>query len=147
MSKEFGGGRSERHANGQKRKREQKQRAQAATQMKSDLLQLVTLMIQRKYDPIIVFAFSKREVESQAMALQELNLLEPDQAAQVQAIWDAAMAVLSAEDQHLSQIEAMLPHLKRGIAFHHGGLLPILKEVVEIMFGEGECSLFTVTFL
>jgi ATP-dependent RNA helicase DOB1 len=136
-SRDFGGGRSERQANGQKRKREQKQRAQAATQMKSDLLQLVTLMIQRKYDPIIVFAFSKREVESQAMALQELNLLEPDQAAQVQAIWDAAMAVLSAEDQHLSQIEAMLPHLKRGIAFHHGGLLPILKEVVEIMFGEG----------
>lgn len=129
-------------AGGKKRKREEgkqkhQARAKAATQMKDDLLRLVTLMIQREYDPIIVFAFSKREVEAQAMALKELNLLEPEQSAQVEAIWDAAMQVLSKDDTKLPQIEGMLPHLKRGIAFHHGGLLPILKEVVEIMFGEG----------
>jgi ATP-dependent RNA helicase DOB1 len=27
--------------------------------------------------------------------------------------------------------------LKRGIGVHHGGLLTILKEIVEILFGEG----------
>lgn len=32
---------------------------------------------------------------------------------------------------------ALLPLLKRGIGIHHGGLLPLLKEVVEILFGEG----------
>ena len=31
----------------------------------------------------------------------------------------------------------MLPILKRGIGIHHGGLLPILKEVIEILFQEG----------
>ena len=31
----------------------------------------------------------------------------------------------------------MLPLLKRGIGVHHSGLLPILKEVVEILFQEG----------
>lgn len=31
----------------------------------------------------------------------------------------------------------MLPVLKRGIGIHHGGLLPLLKEVVEILFQEG----------
>ena len=31
----------------------------------------------------------------------------------------------------------MLPLLKRGIGIHHGGLLPILKETIEILFGEG----------
>ncbi len=31
----------------------------------------------------------------------------------------------------------MLPLLKRGIGIHHGGLLPILKETTEILFGEG----------
>lgn len=31
----------------------------------------------------------------------------------------------------------MLPLLKRGIGIHHGGLLPILKEVIEILFSEG----------
>ena len=31
----------------------------------------------------------------------------------------------------------MLPLLKRGIGIHHSGLLPLLKEVIEILFGEG----------
>ena len=31
----------------------------------------------------------------------------------------------------------MLPLLRRGIGIHHGGLLPILKETIEILFGEG----------
>ncbi len=30
-----------------------------------------------------------------------------------------------------------LPLLRRGIGIHHGGLLPILKEVIEILFQEG----------
>ncbi len=31
----------------------------------------------------------------------------------------------------------MLPLLKRGIGIHHSGLLPLLKEVIEILFQEG----------
>jgi ATP-dependent RNA helicase DOB1 len=27
--------------------------------------------------------------------------------------------------------------LQRGIAVHHGGLLPVLKELIEILFQEG----------
>ena len=35
------------------------------------------------------------------------------------------------------QVEHVLPLLKRGIGIHHSGLLPLLKEVIEILFGEG----------
>jgi hypothetical protein len=45
--------------------------------------------------------------------------------------------VLSEEDQRLPQIGALLPMLKRGIGVHHSGLLPILKEVVELLFQVG----------
>jgi ATP-dependent RNA helicase DOB1 len=44
------------------------------------------------------------------------------------------MNSLSEEDRVLPQIEQMLPILKRGIGIHHGGLLPIVKEIIEIMF-------------
>ena len=37
----------------------------------------------------------------------------------------------------LSQITKILPLLRKGIGIHHSGLLPIIKEVVEILFGEG----------
>ncbi len=45
--------------------------------------------------------------------------------------------MLSEEDRRLPQISAILPMLKRGIGVHHSGLLPILKEVIEILFQEG----------
>lgn len=37
----------------------------------------------------------------------------------------------------VKQVSHMLPLLKRGIGVHHSGLLPILKEVIEILFQEG----------
>ena len=48
-----------------------------------------------------------------------------------------ALACLSEEDRNLDPIVNMLPLLKCGIAMHHSGLLPILKEMVEILFQEG----------
>lgn len=32
--------------------------------------------------------------------------------------------------------QAMLPILKKGVGVHHSGLLPILKELVEVLFQE-----------
>lgn len=48
-----------------------------------------------------------------------------------------AMNLLSDDDRKLPQIEHVLPYLLRGIGMHHSGLLPIVKEVIEILFGEG----------
>lgn len=41
----------------------------------------------------------------------------------------------------------MLPLLKRGIGVHHSGLLPILKEIIEILFQEGLIKVGTRTLL
>jgi len=39
----------------------------------------------------------------------------------------------------------MLPLLQRGIAVHHSGLLPLLKELVEILFQENLVKLLFAT--
>ena len=36
-----------------------------------------------------------------------------------------------------SQVQRMKEMLKRGIGVHHSGLLPIIKEMVEMLFGKG----------
>lgn len=48
----------------------------------------------------------------------------------------------------LLQVVSILPLLKRGVGIHHGGLLPILKEIIEILFQEGllKCLFATETF-
>jgi ATP-dependent RNA helicase DOB1 len=44
---------------------------------------------------------------------------------------------LSEEDREIAAIVGALAMLKKGVAIHHSGLLPIVKEIVELLFQEG----------
>jgi ATP-dependent RNA helicase DOB1 len=104
---------------------------------KSDIYKIVRLIMTRNLNPVIIFAFSKRECEALAMQMSKLAFNTEDEAATVQQVFENAISGLSEDDRKLPQIELILPLLKRGIGIHHGGLLPILKEVIEILFQEG----------
>uniref|UniRef100_A0A3Q3II83 Superkiller viralicidic activity 2-like 2 n=1 Tax=Monopterus albus TaxID=43700 RepID=A0A3Q3II83_MONAL len=64
-------------------------------------------------------------------------VLTYDEKRLVEEVFSNAVDCLSDEDKKLPQVEHVLPLLKRGIGIHHGGLLPILKETIEILFSEG----------
>ena len=51
-------------------------------------------------------------------------------------IFSSAVDMLCDDDKTLPQVEGLLPLLQRGVAVHHSGLLPVLKEVVELLFQE-----------
>lgn len=48
-----------------------------------------------------------------------------------------SLARLKVEDRDLPQIHLVRRLLSHGIAIHHAGLLPIMKEVVEMLFCDG----------
>lgn len=83
----------------------------------------------KNYSPVIVFAFSKRECESLAVQMAKLEFNTDEEKDMVEHVFRNAISGLSDDDRALPQIEQILPLLKRGIGIHHGGLLPILKEV------------------
>ncbi|XP_022147197.1 DExH-box ATP-dependent RNA helicase DExH9 [Momordica charantia] len=114
----------------------------------SDIFKMVKMIIQRQYDPVILFSFSKRECEFLAMQMAKLDLNGDDEKVNIETIFWSAMDMLSDDDKKLPQVSNMLPLLKRGIGVHHSGLLPILKEVIEILFQEGliKCLFATETF-
>ncbi|KAL7549557.1 hypothetical protein ACHAWF_012826 [Thalassiosira exigua] len=60
-------------------------------------------------------------------------------------VYSNAVESLSEDDRKLPQVEALLPLLKRGVGIHQGGLLPILKEIVEILFSEGLVKILFAT--
>ncbi|KAG8911349.1 ATP-dependent RNA helicase mtr4, partial [Tulasnella sp. 417] len=103
----------------------------------SDVAKIVKMIMLKHFNPVIIFAFGKRECETLALDVKEESLNSEEESNQVDTIYTNAMDVLSEEDRALPQIEQMRPLLKRGIGIHHGGLLPILKETVEILFQEG----------
>ena len=57
-------------------------------------------------------------------------------------IFHNATSTLKAEDQELECIQELLPMLQNGIAVHHSGLLPILKELIELLFQEGHVKVW-----
>ncbi len=103
----------------------------------SDLFKIIKMIWIRNYQPVIVFSFSKRECESNAMQISKLDFNSPEEKEMVSAVFKNAVSSLSEDDRGLPQIQHLLPLLQRGIGIHHSGLLQILKEVIEILFQEG----------
>jgi ATP-dependent RNA helicase DOB1 len=80
-----------------------------------------------------------------ALQLGSMSLTSEDERAGIELVWQNGIEGLSEADRSLSQITSMLPLLKRGIGVHHSGLLPILKELVEILFSEGLIKILFAT--
>ncbi|EDV30679.1 uncharacterized protein Dana_GF14920 [Drosophila ananassae] len=103
----------------------------------TNIFKIVKMIMERNFAPVIIFSFSKKDCEIYAMQMAKLDFNTADEKKLVDEVFNNAMDVLSAEDRRLPQVENVLPLLRRGIGIHHGGLLPILKETIEILFGEG----------
>lgn len=101
------------------------------------MMEIVKLVMDRNMYPVIVFSFAKAECERNALALSRLNFNNTEEDALVMEVFNNAMESLAEEDRKLPAIEHLHPLLKRGVGIHHSGLLPILKEVVEILFQAG----------
>lgn len=114
----------------------------------TDLHSIIKLIMDRNLNPVIVFSFSKKECEKNALELRGEDYNDEVEKDLISQVYTNAIESLSEDDQKLPQVEALLPLLKRGIGIHHGGLLPILKEIVEILFSEGliKCLFATETF-
>lgn len=103
----------------------------------TNIFKIVKMIMERNFAPVIIFSFSKKECETYAMQMAKLDFNTIEEKKLVDEVFNNAMEVLSEEDRQLPQVENVLPLLRRGIGIHHGGLLPILKETIEILFGEG----------
>jgi len=92
----------------------------------------------KKHDllPACIFVFSKKRCEQDADALSNLDFCTAIEKSAIHMIIERSIARLKPEDRVLPQIRRLRELLSRGIAVHHGGLLPIVKEVVEILFAK-----------
>ena len=98
---------------------------------------IVELLRDNSLTPAIVFSFSRRQCELNAMQIKKVDLNTEEEKEIIRQIYTNAISTLSEEDQQIKQVQEMLPFIEQGIGIHHGGLLPIVKECVELIFQEG----------
>ena len=104
-----------------------------------DIKSLVDLITENDLDPAIIFCFSKDKCESLAKNLQKsgINLTTEEEKKTIEEIYICAILTLSEEDQNIPQIKSMLNILKLGIGVHHGGMIPLIRECIELIFQSG----------
>jgi antiviral helicase SKI2 len=107
-----------------------------AAQDRNIWVHLVQHLKKEELLPACIFVFSKKRCEENADALSSLDFCTATEKSAIHMIIERSLARLRPEDRVLPQIRRLRELLGRGIAVHHGGMLPIVKEVVEILFAK-----------
>ncbi|TNY19936.1 translation repressor [Rhodotorula diobovata] len=100
-------------------------------------IHLVGLLRKKELLPVVVFTFSKKRCEENAASMPNTDMCTAAEKSEVHITIERSLTRLKGSDKDLPQIKNMRSLLSRGIGVHHGGLLPIVKEMVELLFARG----------
>ncbi|KAL3530840.1 hypothetical protein ACH5RR_010162 [Cinchona calisaya] len=100
-------------------------------------LLLVNKLSKRSLLPVVIFCFSKNRCDKSTDNMTTTDLTTSSDKSEIQVFCDKAFSRLKGSDRNLPQIVRVQGLLRRGIGVHHAGLLPIVKEVVEMLFCRG----------
>jgi ATP-dependent RNA helicase HelY len=87
--------------------------------------------------PCLYFLPGRRAVEEAAMSAARHLFTTPQEQERIHEEISVWLGQLPPEDRNLQQVHALVNLLPRGLAFHHAGLLPGLKVLVETLFAQG----------
>lgn len=100
-------------------------------------LSLLASLRARAQLPVVVFTFSRGRCDEQASGLTSLDLTTSSEKSEIHLFLQRCLARLRGSDRQLPQVLHMSELLRRGLGVHHSGILPILKEIVEMLFSRG----------
>ncbi|KAK6195918.1 hypothetical protein SNE40_001245 [Patella caerulea] len=107
------------------------------SQEKNIWLSVIEMLKSKDQLPAVAFTFSKKKIDENAYHLQSLDLTSSSEKNEIHVFFQKSINKLKGSDKSLPQVILMADMLKRGVGVHHSGILPILKEVVEMLFGRG----------
>jgi superfamily II RNA helicase len=99
--------------------------------------EILTVLREADLLPCLYFLPGRRVVEEAAMSAARHLFTTPEEQVLITEEIDVWLTQLPKEDRNLQQVYALTELLPRGLAFHHAGLLPGLKVLVETLFARG----------
>ena len=105
-------------------------------------------MVENNMLPAICFVFSRKALEKCASEITT-NLLEFDSKVPYIVKMECEQIIRKLpnyeEYLHLPEYTHMISLLEKGIAIHHAGIMPVLREMVELLFAKGYIKLLFAT--
>lgn len=93
---------------------------------------LINHINQKKSFPLIYFVFNRRRAEALAQELITYNFLTAAERNEITTLFDNLCRRFELANE--ASAGELYPLIQRGIAYHHAGMLPTLKEVIEQLF-------------
>jgi antiviral helicase SKI2 len=95
--------------------------------------------------PAVMFTFSIKKIDEYARMLSKTQFTSQPESQKIISFFDKCISKLSPHDRKIGQIQALRQLLPTGVGVHHSGLLPILKECVEILYSKGLIKILFAT--
>ncbi|MFA5410580.1 MAG: DEAD/DEAH box helicase [Candidatus Omnitrophota bacterium] len=93
---------------------------------------LINYLRQKDGLPAIYFVFGRRRAEDLAFELYGYNFLTAAERQQISELYNNLLERFALKQERSAQ--ELYPLIQRGVAFHHAGMLPTLKETIERLF-------------
>ena len=94
--------------------------------------------------PATIFLLNRDMVEKQARALRPMQT-DHMAIARIETLWNTYLHKYAAQYETTEGWHLVRDNLLRGIGIHHSGMIPILKEIVEITYTEGLIPILLAT--
>jgi len=112
------------------------------------LNQLSTFLYEREMLPAIAFVFSRKNVEACANDIT-VPLLEFDSKVAYTVRYECEQIIRKLpnfqEYLHLPEYQNLVSLLEKGVGIHHSGMIPVLREIVELMISKKYIKLLFAT--
>ena len=107
---------------------------------KFEIPNLLNIVINKLVDdnqlPALFFKFSRKKCE-QMCRYVKVSLVDHEELHKINSTFTKIMLKYKDKYEHLEQYQDVYKQIQKGVAYHHSGMLPILKEIVEILFSRG----------
>ncbi|XP_059053154.1 superkiller complex protein 2 [Achroia grisella] len=95
--------------------------------------------------PVVAFTLSRNRCDQNAENLMSVDLTTAKEKGHIRSFFLRCLQRLKEPDRVLPQVKRLQTVLENGIGVHHSGILPLLKEIVEMLFQSGYVKILFAT--
>ncbi|CAB3248994.1 unnamed protein product [Arctia plantaginis] len=100
---------------------------------------------QKEKLPVVAFTLSRNRCDQNAENLMSVDLTTAKEKGHIRSFFQKCLQRLKEPDRRLPQVIRLQRVLENGIGVHHSGILPLLKEIVEMLFQQGFVKILFAT--
>uniref|UniRef100_A0A0N5BVH1 Helicase ATP-binding domain-containing protein n=1 Tax=Strongyloides papillosus TaxID=174720 RepID=A0A0N5BVH1_STREA len=106
---------------------------------------LITRLKKENMVPMVVFVFSRNTCDDYLKSFNRIDLTTSSEKFHITQFFEKCLNELEKDDRNIPQVLMVKEAAIRGFGIHHSGILPILKEIIEMLFSNGYIKVLFAT--